>query len=25
MRPVEGDHPIYWEIRRDLGEEVTEV
>jgi hypothetical protein len=21
--PLEGDHPIYWEIRKDLGEEIT--
>jgi len=24
MEPVRGDHPLYWEIRRDLGEEVVE-
>jgi MoxR-like ATPase len=24
LEPTEGDHPIYWEIRRDLGEEVPE-
>ncbi len=24
LEPVEGDHPIYWEIRRDLGEEVLD-
>ncbi len=24
LEPLEGDHPIYWEIRRDLGEEVLE-
>jgi hypothetical protein len=24
MEPIYGDHPIYWEIRRDLGEEVFE-
>lgn len=23
LKPVEGDHPIYWEIRKDLGEEVN--
>jgi len=23
VEPVEGDHPLYWEIRRDLGEEAT--
>ena len=22
--PVEGDHPIYWEIKKDLGQEVCE-
>ena len=22
LEPAQGDHPIYWEIRRDLGEEV---
>jgi hypothetical protein len=22
MEPIQGDHPIYWEIRKDLGEEV---
>lgn len=24
LDPVEGDHPIYWEIRRDLGEEIRD-
>ncbi|MEJ5376221.1 MAG: AAA family ATPase [bacterium] len=24
MEPVQGDHPLFWEIRRDLGEEVSE-
>jgi len=24
MEPIQGDHPIFWEIRRDLGEEVLE-
>jgi hypothetical protein len=24
LEPVRGDHPIFWEIRRDLGEEVLE-
>jgi len=24
MEPIYGDHPIYWEIRNDLGEEVQE-
>jgi MoxR-like ATPase len=24
MEPIHGDHPIYWEIRKDLGEEVLE-
>jgi hypothetical protein len=24
MDPIEGDHPIYWDIRKDLGEEVFE-
>jgi len=24
MEPIQGDHPIYWEIRKDLGEEVVE-
>jgi MoxR-like ATPase len=24
LEPAEGDHPIYWEIRRDLGEEVLD-
>lgn len=24
MEPIYGDHPIYWEIRKDLGEEVQE-
>jgi hypothetical protein len=24
LEPTEGDHPIYWEIRRDLGEEVLD-
>ena len=24
MEPIQGDHPIYWEIRMDLGEEVLE-
>lgn len=24
MRPLKGDHPIYWEIMKDLGEEVLE-
>ena len=23
LEPIQGDHPIYWEIRRDLGEEVA--
>ena len=22
MEPIQGDHPIYWDIRKDLGEEV---
>jgi hypothetical protein len=22
LEPGQGDHPLYWEIRRDLGEEV---
>ncbi len=22
MAPLHGDHPLYWEIRKDLGEEV---
>jgi hypothetical protein len=22
MEPIQGDHPLYWEIRKDLGEEV---
>jgi len=22
LEPIQGDHPIYWEIRSDLGEEV---
>jgi len=25
LEPVEGDHPIYWEIRRDLGKELQEA
>nr|HID59372.1 hypothetical protein [Desulfobacterales bacterium] len=25
MEPIHGDHPIYWEIRRDLGEEGLEA
>ena len=25
LEPIQGDHPIYWEIRRDLGEEITEA
>ena len=25
MEPIRGDHPIYWEIRSDLGEEVLEA
>lgn len=25
LEPMQGDHPIYWEIRRDLGEEVFET
>jgi hypothetical protein len=25
LEPLQGDHPIYWEIRRDLGEEVIEA
>jgi hypothetical protein len=25
LEPIQGDHPIYWEIRRDLGEEIPEV
>ena len=24
MDPIDGDHPIYWDIRKDLGEEVFE-
>jgi hypothetical protein len=24
MEPIQGDHPVYWEIRKDLGEEVFE-
>jgi len=24
LEPAQGDHPIYWEIRRDLGEEVLD-
>jgi hypothetical protein len=24
MEPIKGDHPIYWEIRKDLGEEILE-
>jgi hypothetical protein len=24
MDPIHGDHPVYWDIRRDLGEEVFE-
>ena len=24
LQPSEGDHPLYWEIRRDLGEEVLD-
>lgn len=24
LEPVEGDHPIYWEIRKDLGKETIE-
>ncbi|MCJ7593307.1 MAG: AAA family ATPase [Desulfobacterales bacterium] len=24
LEPVAGDHPIYWEIRKDLGEEIVE-
>ena len=24
LTPIEGDHPIYWEIRRDLKEEISE-
>lgn len=24
LEPLKGDHPIFWEIRRDLGEEVLE-
>jgi MoxR-like ATPase len=24
MEPIHGDHPIYWDIRKDLGEEVLE-
>ncbi len=24
LEPLQGDHPIYWEIRRDLGEEVLD-
>jgi hypothetical protein len=22
MEPIQGDHPLYYEIRKDLGEEV---
>jgi hypothetical protein len=25
MEPIQGDHPLYWEIRKDLGEEVFEA
>ena len=25
MESIQGDHPIYWEIRKDLGEEVFET
>jgi hypothetical protein len=25
LEPIQGDHPIYWEIRRDLGEEVFDI
>ncbi|MBL7204130.1 MAG: hypothetical protein ISS63_07350 [Desulfobacteraceae bacterium] len=25
LEPIHGDHPIYWEIRKDLGEEVLEL
>jgi hypothetical protein len=24
LEPIKGDHPIFWEIRKDLGEEVLE-
>jgi hypothetical protein len=25
LEPVQGDHPVYWEIRMDLGEEVFDA
>ncbi len=25
IEPVQGDHPIYWDIRKDLGEEAFEI
>jgi hypothetical protein len=25
LEPIYGDHPIYWEIRKDLGDEVQDL